>query len=95
MKEKSSEFTGDLFTKSESKTEDLIVMMTEVQDKYIQKFSDDLGKTGCFERKVLSGDNKTEKNSFYGILRYRSSVHSFSPRNNIIIKAFLKHVEYY
>ena len=33
MRGKSSEFTGDLFTKSESKTEDVIAMMSEVQDK--------------------------------------------------------------
>ena len=69
MRGKSSEFTGDLFTKSESKTEDVIAMMSEVQDKYTHKFTDDFGKTGCFEKKVLSGDNKTVKNSFYGILR--------------------------
>ena len=69
MRGKSSEFTGDLFTKSESRTEDVIAMMSEVQDKYTHKFTDDFGKTGCFEKKVLSGDNKTEKNSFYGILR--------------------------
>jgi hypothetical protein len=69
MRGKSSEFMGDLFTKSESRTEDVIAMMSEVQDKYTHKFTDNFGKTGCFEKKVLSGDNKTEKNSFYGILR--------------------------
>ena len=65
----SSEFTGDLFNKSDSRTEDVIAMIREVQDKYTHKFTDDFGKTECFEKKVLSGDNKTEKNSFYGILR--------------------------
>ena len=34
MDAKSDEFTGDLFTKSESNTEDLIGMMTEIQKKY-------------------------------------------------------------
>ena len=72
MSAKSSEFTGDLFTKSESRTEDVIAMMAEVQQKYTHKFTDDFGKTGCFEKKVLSGDNKTEKNSYYGILRYKN-----------------------
>ena len=69
MRSKSSEFTGPLFTKSESKTEDLIVMMNEVQLNFTQKFSDNLGNVDCFEKKVLSGDNKTEKNSHHGILR--------------------------
>jgi hypothetical protein len=71
MSAKSSEFTGELFTKSESRTEDVIAMMTEVQEKFTHKFrNNDAGNTECFEKKVLSGDNKTEKNSFYGILRF-------------------------
>ena len=28
------------------------------------------GEVQCYEKKVISGDNKTEKNSYYGILRY-------------------------
>ena len=67
---KSEEFSGELYTKSESNTEDLIVMMQEVQDKYVHKKNNADGSTSCYERKVLSGDNKTEKNSYYGILRY-------------------------
>ena len=70
MSAKSSEMTGELFTKSESRTEDVIAMMTEVQEKFTHKFINDAGNNECFEKKVLSGDNKTEKNSFYGILRY-------------------------
>ena len=72
MRQKSSEFTGTLYTKSESRTEDVIDMMNDVQDKFTHKFTDELGNTGCFEKLVLSGDNKTEKNSVYGILRYQS-----------------------
>ena len=68
----SMEFSGDLFTKSESRTEDLITMMSKVQKKYTSKFRDAFGNVDCFEKKVMSGDNKTEKNSHYGILRYFS-----------------------
>ena len=69
MNTKSSEFTGDLFTKSESRTEDVIAMVTKVQEKYTHKFTNTSGSKECFERKVLSGDNKTEKNTYYGIFR--------------------------
>ena len=69
MNGKSNEFTGTLFTKSESRTEDLIEMLTQVQDSYTHKFVDDEGHVDCFERKVVSGDNKTEKNSYHGMLR--------------------------
>ena len=34
MSNKSTEFSGDLFTKSESKTEDLVEMINTIQDKY-------------------------------------------------------------
>ena len=68
MNKKSSEFTGSLFTKSESRTEDLINMMAEVQLN-VQTFEDTAGEKHCYEKKIVSGDNKTEKNMFYGILR--------------------------
>ena len=68
MSESSTEFTGSLFTKSESHTEDLIDMMSTVQLN-VHKFKDSNGASHCFERKVVSGDNKTEKNMHYGILR--------------------------
>ena len=68
MGKKTEEFTGELFTKSESKTEDLVEMISDIQNKYTHKFK--IGdEIECFEKKVLSGDNKTEKNSHYGILR--------------------------
>ena len=70
MDAKSEEYTGQLFTKSESNTEDLIAMMTEIQKKYVHTYEDHKGKVRCFERKIISGDNKTEKNSTYGILRF-------------------------
>ena len=65
MDQKSEEYTGDLFTKSESRTEDLIDMMTDIQKKYVHKkhHSD-----ACYERRMLSGDQKTEKNCHFGIL---------------------------
>ena len=68
MSEKSREFTGTLYTKSESQTEDLIEMMADVQIN-VHTFEDLNGAEHCFERKIVSGDNKTEKNMHYGILR--------------------------
>ena len=68
MDRKSEEYTGELHTKSESKTEDLISMMEEVQ-KHVHSFEDKDGVKHCYEKKILSGDNKTEKNMHYGILR--------------------------
>ena len=70
MTKKSDEFTGPLFTKSESKTEDLINMMTEVQEKFVHKFQNSSGEIDCYEKKVLSGDQKTEKNSHFAIIRF-------------------------
>ena len=69
MANKSVEFTGELFTKSESRTEDLIGMMGEVQEKWVPKYTDVDGVKKCYEKKIIGGDNKTEKNSVYGILR--------------------------
>ena len=68
MDEKSEEYTGNLFTKSESRTEDLITMMAEVQLN-VHTFVDKKGDEHCHEKKIVSGDNKTEKNMHYGILR--------------------------
>ena len=68
MSGKSNEFSGDLFTKSESSTEDLISMMQDLQSKYVHK-TEESGAVRCFEKKILSGDNKTEKNSHHGIVR--------------------------
>ena len=68
MKSKSEEFTGELFTKSEFKTEDLISMMSDIQKKYIHIYKNKDGQSKCYEKKILSGDNKTEKNQVYGIL---------------------------
>ena len=45
-------------------------MMEEIQEEYIPTYKDELGNTKCFEKKILSGDNKTEKNSHHGILGY-------------------------
>ena len=69
MSQRSTEYTGDLFTKSESRMEDLISMMNEVQ-KNVATYQDD-SILRCHERKIVSGDNKTEKNMHHGILRER------------------------
>ena len=71
MDSKSEEFTGELFTKSETKTEDLIEMMIDIQKKYVHTFENKDGTFKCFEKKILSGDNKTEKNQTYGIIRLK------------------------
>ena len=68
MDSKSEEYTGTLFTKSETRTEDLISMMSEVQLD-VHTFKDSNKVEHCHERKIISGDNKTEKNMHYGILR--------------------------
>ena len=69
MCRKSEEYTGELFTKSESRTEDLLSMMEQVQEEFVHKYIDENGKKTSFEKRVISGDQKTEKNSYYGILR--------------------------
>ena len=69
MNSKSEEFTGNLFTLSESRTEDLITMMSEVQLN-VHTYVDSNGVEHCHERKIVTGDNKTEKNMTYGILRF-------------------------
>ena len=76
MSSKSAEFTGELFTKSESRTEDVIAMLDVIQHNFIHKFKEMDGEVQCFEKKVISGDNKTEKNSYYGILRYDRHTHT-------------------
>ena len=58
MDSKSEEMTGDLFTKSESRIEDLLDMMHQVQET-VHTFTDGMGITHCFERKIVRGDNKT------------------------------------
>ena len=68
MDKKSEEFTGQLFTLSESSTEDLIKMMADVQIN-VHTYKDSNGREHCYEKKIVSGDNKTEKNMHYGILR--------------------------
>ena len=67
MDQKSEEFTGNLFTKSESSTEDLITMMSEMKLK-VHTYNDSYGIEHCYEKKIVSGDQKTEKNMHFGIL---------------------------
>ena len=69
MDSKSEEFTGELFTKSETNSVDLISMMSDIQEEYVHTFTDQEGNIKVYEKKILSGDNKTEKNQTYGIIR--------------------------
>ena len=55
--------------RSESKTEELISMMTEIQDA-VHTYYDEFGETHCYERKIVSGTIKEKKNLHYGISRY-------------------------
>ena len=67
MDGKSEEFTGHLFTKSESSTQDLIDMMSEIQLN-VHTYKDTDETEHCYEKKIVSGDQKTEKNMHFGIL---------------------------
>ena len=66
MDSKSEEYTGELFTKSESRTEDLIDMMLLIQKKYVHTFEDKEGNIKCYEKKILREVFKTK----YQILFY-------------------------
>ena len=68
MSKKRKIFTGDLFTKSESNTEDVVSKLIEVRDKFAHSYTDELGNEKSYKKRVISGDNKTEKNSHHGIL---------------------------
>ena len=65
MNTMSQEFTGEIYEKSECKTDELIDMIMEYQ-KQMTHVDEESGKT--FMRRQLSGDQKTEKNSTYAIL---------------------------
>ena len=55
MSGQSGEFIEELFSKIESRTQYVIAMMDEVQDKFIHKFRDIDGEVQCYEKKVISG----------------------------------------
>ena len=67
MDQRSEEYTGHLFTKSESSTEDLISMMSEMQLN-VHTYKENDGTEYCHEKKIVSGNQKTEKNMHFGIL---------------------------
>ena len=50
MDKKSEEYTGNIFTKSECKTEDLVSMLAEIQ-KYVH--TTDETEKKCFEKKII------------------------------------------
>ena len=52
MDKRSKEFSGPLFTKSESRTEDIISMMEDIQ-KNIHTAVDIEGNETCYERKII------------------------------------------
>ena len=61
-------------------------MMAEVQLN-VHTFVDNEGGDHCHEKKIVSGDNKTEKNMHYGIL---ISQYHFLKLLNIIIQSFVE-----
>ena len=67
MKSKSDEYTGDIFEKSEVRTEDLISMLEEYQKEMVLQRESD-GEMKALYRRQLSGDQKTEKNTHYAVL---------------------------
>ena len=83
MDRRSVEFTGKLYTKSESNMEDLISMMMDVQLD-VNTYEDLEGKKHCYEKKIVSGDNKTEKNMHYGILSKRDENEEYDSLEFII-----------
>ena len=62
MHQKTQEFTGKIFEKSENKTEDLVSMISEYQDKMVIGNKPDNTERILYRRQ-LSGDQKTEKES--------------------------------
>ena len=71
MKSKSKVFSGTFYPKSESSQEDMIMILDDIQSKYTPLYS--VGYTDtvqCYEKKIISGDQKSEKNAHYAILRY-------------------------
>ena len=60
MDQKSEEFTGTLFTKSESRTEDLVQMMSEIQME-VAMYTDLDGKQHCFEKKLSVETTKQKR----------------------------------
>ena len=62
MSQKSQEFTGKIFEKSENKTEDLVSMISEYQDEMDIGNKPDNTERIVYRRQ-LTGDQKTEKGS--------------------------------
>jgi len=60
MSKKTEEFSGEVFEKSENRTEDLLSMIEEYQEKMVIK--SDLVPNKVLYRRQLTGDQKTKKN---------------------------------
>ena len=67
MNLKSEEFTGEIYTKSECKTEELINMLEEYQTHMVVK-DETVKEQPTLYRRQLTGDQKTEKNTTFAIL---------------------------
>ena len=63
--------------------EDLISMMMDVQLD-VNTYEDLEGKKHCYEKKIVSGDNKSEKNMHYGILCKRDENEEYDSLGFII-----------
>ena len=68
MTQKSEEFTGVIYEKSECKTEDLISMISDYQKEMVHINKATGVSCQAFDRRQLTGDQKTEKNSHFAIL---------------------------
>ena len=68
MQTKSEEYTGKLYMLSESETEELLIILEDMQN-LVHTYEDSSGKVHGYEKKIVSGDQLTEKNSHYAILR--------------------------
>ena len=68
MDRKTEEFTGKIYEKSENKIDELISMLEEYQNSLVINGEDDTGSKVMYRRQ-LTGDQKTEKNTHYAILR--------------------------
>ena len=66
MNQQTEEYTGQIYEKSENKTEDLVSMISDYQSKMSGKSEE---RDRILYRRQLTGDQKTEKNTHYAILR--------------------------
>ena len=83
MDKKSTEYTGKIYEKSENKSEDLISMIEDYQNTMVVKSNDNDHKT--IYHRQLTGDQKTEKNTHFAILRYSTSSYFMAMVNSFAL----------